>query len=391
MKTIWLAGGCFWGTQKYLDQFGGVRRTVVGYANGHTAEPSYEDVCGGSGHAETVEVTYDETVLPLERLLYLYFLAIEPTSVDRQGGDSGVQYRTGIYYEDPSDLPVIRRVMEREQAAYNEPLAVEVLPLEAFWPAEEYHQKYLDARPGGYCHVAPALLGIAGPQAAGDEKGQAGGIRNGTGRLCILVPGRGYTCAEPLMQRIALFYEALGYARLTLDLSMIDFRSMTELDDMIAAALPQLRAELSEAGVLPQPGRADAGAGAQDPVREIVVVSKSLGTTCAVMLDEELRRAHPDCSVRHVPLTPLPQTLAVLDEEPEQRPGTAGRLPLRERVIVTAIGTRDRFIGYSEVTRRMEAWGIPCLLVEGAGHALKLETPGENDRVNDAVLRLLAL
>ena len=97
MKTIYLAGGCFWGLQKFFDQFAGVIQTEVGYANGPDKAPSYQEVCADSGHAETVRVVYDDAVLPLEKLLDYYFLVIDPLSVNRQGHDEGIQYRTGIY------------------------------------------------------------------------------------------------------------------------------------------------------------------------------------------------------------------------------------------------------------------------------------------------------
>lgn len=102
MKEIYLAGGCFWGLQKFFDQFAGVISTEVGYANGpeYTDQhaPSYEEVCRNSGHAETVKVVYDENLLPLPELLRYYFMVIDPVSVNRQGNDCGIQYRTGIYF-----------------------------------------------------------------------------------------------------------------------------------------------------------------------------------------------------------------------------------------------------------------------------------------------------
>ena len=153
MGTIYLAGGCFWGLQKYLDQFDGIIETQVGYANGPDFAPSYEQVCADSGHAETVRVVYDETVLPLEGLLERYFTVIDPLSVNRQGHDTGIQYRTGVYYTDEAQLPAIRRVFDRQQEQAGAPLAVTVEPLKNFFPAEEYHQKYLDKNPNGYCHI----------------------------------------------------------------------------------------------------------------------------------------------------------------------------------------------------------------------------------------------
>ena len=162
VKTVYLAGGCFWGTQKFFDQFEGVVFTQVGYANGPTENPSYQEVCRSSGHAETVRIDYEPETVSLTKLLDWYFLTVDPTSYHRQGGDKGIQYRTGIFYTDPAQLPEIEARFALEQAKYKAPLLVEVLPLENFYPAEEYHQKYLDKNPGGYCHISPELLHLAG-------------------------------------------------------------------------------------------------------------------------------------------------------------------------------------------------------------------------------------
>ena len=158
VKTIYLAGGCFWGTQKFFDQFEGVTFTQVGYANGPTENPSYQQVCASSGHAETVRIDYDPEKIGLDELLDAYFLTVDPTSYHRQGGDMGIQYRTGIYYVSPGDLPVLQARLEKEQEKYKAPILVELGPLENFYPAEEYHQKYLDKNPGGYCHIPRHLL-----------------------------------------------------------------------------------------------------------------------------------------------------------------------------------------------------------------------------------------
>ena len=159
-KEIYLAGGCFWGTQKFFDQFAGVLETEVGYANGPSENPGYPDVCAGSGHAETVRIVYDDAVISLSQLLEYYFLTIDPLSYHRQGMDKGIQYRTGIYYTDAADLPELEAAYAEEQAKYRRKLEVELLPLENFWPAEEYHQKYLDKNPGGYCHIPGRLLNL---------------------------------------------------------------------------------------------------------------------------------------------------------------------------------------------------------------------------------------
>ena len=161
MGTIYLAGGCFWGLQKFFDQFSGVIRTEVGYANGPDKAPSYQEVCRNSGHAETVLVEYDDKVMDLEALLDYYFMVIDPLSVNRQGNDIGIQYRTGIYYADEAQLPVIRKVYERQQEEVGKPLAVAVEPIRNFFSAEEYHQKYLDKNPGGYCHIPRSYFSLA--------------------------------------------------------------------------------------------------------------------------------------------------------------------------------------------------------------------------------------
>lgn len=154
MSVIYLAGGCFWGMEKYLSGIHGVLSTQAGFANGSTLRPTYEDVCRrGTGHAETVMVEYDSSVLSLQFLLNLYFEAIDPTALNRQGGDCGTQYRTGIYYTDDADVPVIENAIRDLQEKYDRPIAVEVTSLKNYFPAEEYHQKYLDKNPNGYCHI----------------------------------------------------------------------------------------------------------------------------------------------------------------------------------------------------------------------------------------------
>ncbi|MDO4321612.1 MAG: peptide-methionine (S)-S-oxide reductase MsrA [Lachnospiraceae bacterium] len=156
---IYLAGGCFWGTQHYFDLLSGVLQTEVGYANGKTENPTYEQVkYENTGHAETVKIIYDPEIICLEELLQLYYKAIDPTSVNRQGGDIGTQYRTGIYYIDLADEPRVKASLTALQEQYSEPVMVEALPLSNFYTAEEYHQKYLIKNPDGYCHLSLALF-----------------------------------------------------------------------------------------------------------------------------------------------------------------------------------------------------------------------------------------
>ena len=161
-KEIYLAGGCFWGTEHYFKQIDGVVTTEVGYANGHTENPTYKDVCTDkTGFAETVRIVYDPERVGLRFLLRMYFRAIDPVSVNRQGHDVGTQYRTGIYYTDASDLAIIEEVYADEQRQSAEPFAVEKLPLANFYQAEDYHQDYLDKNPTGYCHLPVELFKYA--------------------------------------------------------------------------------------------------------------------------------------------------------------------------------------------------------------------------------------
>ena len=160
MKTIYLAGGCFWGLQKYMDQFEGIVATTVGYANGKTENTTYELVKSQqSDHSETVEVIYDPSLISLREILEKYYVVIDPTSLNKQGEDEGRSYRTGIYYTDNADLSVIEEVTISIQAENTKKVVVEIEPLKNFCPAEEYHQKYLEKNPGGYCHIGGCFFG----------------------------------------------------------------------------------------------------------------------------------------------------------------------------------------------------------------------------------------
>lgn len=152
-RRIDLAGGCFWGLQKFFDQFEGVLSTQVGYANGESAKTNYQEVCQGSGHAETVRIEYEDEILSLEQLLEYYFMVIDPFSINRQGNDIGIQYRTGIYYSDETSEQLVRSFLENKEQELGKPLAIECVPLVHFVSAEEYHQKYLEKNPSGYCHI----------------------------------------------------------------------------------------------------------------------------------------------------------------------------------------------------------------------------------------------
>lgn len=158
IREIYLAGGCFWGTEAFMQRINGVIDAQSGYANGNTENPTYQEVCAGSGHAEVAKVTYDADKIGLAKLLDYYFKVIDPVSVNQQGEDKGIQYRTGIYYVDAQDIPVINQALADLQAQYAEPLAVENTKLEHYFPAEEYHQDYLDKNPNGYCHIDLQLM-----------------------------------------------------------------------------------------------------------------------------------------------------------------------------------------------------------------------------------------
>ena len=173
MDTIYLAGGCFWGLQKFFDQFDGVIRTEVGYANGPDRAPTYQEVCGNSGHAETVKIEFDGKRISLEQLLDYYFMVIDPLSVNRQGHDEGIQYRTGIFWTEPQQEEIIRQVYRREEQKAGARLAVAAEELRNFFSAEEYHQKYLEKNPGGYCHIPDRYYTLgtkSGAEAPGGEK-----------------------------------------------------------------------------------------------------------------------------------------------------------------------------------------------------------------------------
>lgn len=153
LKEIYLAGGCFWGVEAYMARVLGVYDVTSGYANGDSDDTSYRDVLSGSGHAETVKVTYDSNRISLEEILASYLKIVDPTSKNKQGNDRGIQYRTGIYYINSDEKALIQEVLDAEQEKHNKPILIEVEPLAHYVLAEEYHQDYLEKNPNGYCHV----------------------------------------------------------------------------------------------------------------------------------------------------------------------------------------------------------------------------------------------
>lgn len=163
-QDIYFAGGCFWGVEKYFKLVKGVVETEVGYANGNTENPTYEQVyTDTTGYAECVHVKFDTEATTLRKLTELYFKAIDPTSLNKQGEDEGTRYRTGVYYVDPEKQGVgsiLKQIFKEQSGIYGE-LAVELLPLKNFVRAEDYHQDYLDKNPDGYCHLSPELFEYA--------------------------------------------------------------------------------------------------------------------------------------------------------------------------------------------------------------------------------------
>lgn len=162
-KDIWFAAGCFWGAQKFFKLIDGVEFTEVGFANGWLKDPTYEQVyTDRTGHVESVHVRYNPEKVSLQQLTQLFFRIIDPLSLNRQGEDEGTRYRTGVYFADESDLPVLEKEFDsvKSQLGVSD-IPVELLPLSGFFRAEEYHQDYLDKNPGGYCHLNPDLFKLA--------------------------------------------------------------------------------------------------------------------------------------------------------------------------------------------------------------------------------------
>lgn len=159
LQKVYFAGGCFWGVEAFFEQLIGVYDATSGYANGTGGAPSYDEVIQGDREfAETVEVTYDPEQISLGELLDDYFLVIDPTSLNKQGNDRGIQYRTGIYYTDSDDEPIIMKRIKEEQSKYDEEIVTEVAPLNNYYLAEAFHQDYLEKNPNGYCHIDLSII-----------------------------------------------------------------------------------------------------------------------------------------------------------------------------------------------------------------------------------------
>ncbi len=163
LKKATFAAGCFWGVEKILARMEGVVSTSVGYAGGATPNPTYEQVCTGrTGHAEAVEVVYDPSRVRYEQLLITFWEYHDPTTRNRQGPDVGSQYRSAIFYHDAEQAEVAKRSKQllEEAHLFQAPIVTEIIPAGEFWKAEEYHQKYLQKNPGGYCshHLQSARI-----------------------------------------------------------------------------------------------------------------------------------------------------------------------------------------------------------------------------------------
>jgi peptide-methionine (S)-S-oxide reductase len=145
-----LAGGCFWCLEPVFDDLEGVSDVVSGYSGGHVPDPTYEAVCSGeTGHAEAVQVTFDPRRISFRDLLEIFFSIHDPTTLNRQGADVGTQYRSAVFFHSPEQETVARQVIAdlQDRGLWNKPIVTEVTPFTAFYPAEEYHQRYFEKHP----------------------------------------------------------------------------------------------------------------------------------------------------------------------------------------------------------------------------------------------------
>jgi peptide-methionine (S)-S-oxide reductase len=157
-QTITLGGGCFWCTEAVFEQVDGVIEVESGYSNGHVRNPSYAQVCeGDTGHNEVVKVSFDADRISLREVLEIFFVVHDPTTLNRQGNDVGTQYRSGIYLHEPAQEAVVREVLAEVNALNRGRVVTEVMPVDNYWRAEDYHQHYFANHPGqGYCAMVVA-------------------------------------------------------------------------------------------------------------------------------------------------------------------------------------------------------------------------------------------
>lgn len=164
LQTITLGGGCFWCTEAVFVKVRGITDVESGYSNGQITRPSYDDVCSGrTGSNEVVKLTYDASDITLEEILEIFFVVHDATTLNRQGNDTGTQYRSGIYYSTPEQKQVAEDMIRQmgENKIFGKPIVTEVLPIANYWPAEDYHQDYFEKNPNqGYC------VAVAGPKVA---------------------------------------------------------------------------------------------------------------------------------------------------------------------------------------------------------------------------------
>ena len=155
-RKIYIAGGCFWGVERYYQLLKGVLTTKVGYANGDKANPSYQEVKSHlASHAETLEIVYNDEEISLEKILEHFLRFVDPCSIDKQGEDVGHQYRSGVYFVDEKDEKIIRDYFDSH---LEKDYKIEVMKLINFYDAEDYHQDYLIKNPSGYCHINLNLI-----------------------------------------------------------------------------------------------------------------------------------------------------------------------------------------------------------------------------------------
>ncbi len=151
-EIIYLAGGCFWGVDAYFNSIKGILATETGYANGNTEDTFYENL-KNTDHAETVKISYDSEEISLVKILEYFYYIIDPFSINKQGGDIGRQYRTGVYSDDSKTLDIVKDFFDKKQEKEDRKIEVEIEPLRNYIKAEEYHQDYLKKNPSGYCHI----------------------------------------------------------------------------------------------------------------------------------------------------------------------------------------------------------------------------------------------
>lgn len=161
LKTITLGAGCFWCVEAFFEQLNGVQSAESGYMGGHIKNPAYREVCTGrTGHAEVVKIVYDAEVISLESLLEVFFATHDPTTLNRQGADVGTQYRSAIFYNSDEERRVSQSAIEKAQDLFPDAIVTEVVPVAAFYPAEDYHQSYFELNgEAPYCKavIAPKM------------------------------------------------------------------------------------------------------------------------------------------------------------------------------------------------------------------------------------------